>query len=205
MVDRVSVRFKNARVEKKPLNIRIQWNAGTACVSECVPKTLACRGLRVGPSKSRPCFKWSGPTFHCSLTMKQWNHEIEVMKAKSSQRMLRFIVFWSFALSFREKSEICHAASLSQFNSKFDHVMITKAPSSALPHISPRWGPRNQSSRIPQTGAVLWKFHREAPGISGPSRFKDLEVLIFMAFSAGKRIHYVLPPDSCEKSLVRLQ
>ena len=34
-----------------PLNIRIQWNAGTACVSECVPKTLACRGLRVGPSK----------------------------------------------------------------------------------------------------------------------------------------------------------
>ena len=34
-----------------PLNIRIQWNAGTACVSECVLKTLACRGLRVGPSK----------------------------------------------------------------------------------------------------------------------------------------------------------
>ena len=26
-----------------PLNIRIQWNAGTACVSECVLKTLACR------------------------------------------------------------------------------------------------------------------------------------------------------------------
>ena len=34
-----------------PLNIRTQWNAGTACVSECVLKTLACRGLRVGPSK----------------------------------------------------------------------------------------------------------------------------------------------------------
>ena len=53
MVDSVSVRFKNARVEKMPLNIRIQWNAGTACVSECVLKTLACRGLRVGPSKCR--------------------------------------------------------------------------------------------------------------------------------------------------------
>ena len=51
MVDSVSVRFKNARVEKMPLNIRIQWNAGTACVSECVLKTLACRGWRVGPSK----------------------------------------------------------------------------------------------------------------------------------------------------------
>ena len=34
-----------------PSNIRIQWNAGTACVSECLLKTLACRGLRVGPSK----------------------------------------------------------------------------------------------------------------------------------------------------------
>ena len=51
MVDSVSVRFKNARVKKMLLNIRIQWNAGTACVSECVLKTLACRGLRVGPSK----------------------------------------------------------------------------------------------------------------------------------------------------------
>ena len=30
--------------------IRIQWNAGTACVSECMLETLACRGLRVGPS-----------------------------------------------------------------------------------------------------------------------------------------------------------
>ena len=45
MVDSVSVRFKNARVEKMPLNIRRQWNAGTAVVSECVLKTLACRGF----------------------------------------------------------------------------------------------------------------------------------------------------------------
>ena len=52
MVDSVSVRFKNARVEKIPLNIRIQWNVGTACVSECVLKTPACRGLRVGPLSS---------------------------------------------------------------------------------------------------------------------------------------------------------
>ena len=43
--------FKKARVEKIPLNIRIQWNARAACVSECVLKTLAGRGLRVGPSK----------------------------------------------------------------------------------------------------------------------------------------------------------
>ena len=48
----MSVRFKNARVEKIRLNIRIQWNAGTACVSECVLKTLACRSSRVGPSKA---------------------------------------------------------------------------------------------------------------------------------------------------------
>ena len=57
----MSVRFKNARVEKVPLNIRIQWNAGTACVSECVLKTLACRGLRVGPSKLslfQLCMAW---------------------------------------------------------------------------------------------------------------------------------------------------
>ena len=30
MVDSVSVRFRNARVDKMPSNIRIQWNAGTA-------------------------------------------------------------------------------------------------------------------------------------------------------------------------------
>ena len=47
----MSVRFENARVEKMPFNIRIRWNAGTACVSECVLQRLACRGLRVGPSK----------------------------------------------------------------------------------------------------------------------------------------------------------
>ena len=54
MVDSVSVRFKTLACRKMPLNIRIQWNAGTACVSECVLKTLACRGLRVGPSKDAP-------------------------------------------------------------------------------------------------------------------------------------------------------
>ena len=47
----MSVRVKNARVEKMPLSIRTQWNIGTACVSECVLKALVCRGLRVGPSK----------------------------------------------------------------------------------------------------------------------------------------------------------
>ena len=51
MVDSVSLRFQNARVKKMSLNIRMQWNAGTACVSECVLKTLACRGLRVGKSE----------------------------------------------------------------------------------------------------------------------------------------------------------
>ena len=46
--------FKKLAFRKMPLNIRIQWNVGTACVSECVLKTsLACRGLRVGPSKLR--------------------------------------------------------------------------------------------------------------------------------------------------------
>ena len=44
-----------------PSNIRIQWNAGTACVSECVLKTLACRGLRVDPSKF--------PTFWLSINV----------------------------------------------------------------------------------------------------------------------------------------
>ena len=41
--------FKNARVEKVPLNIRIQWHAGAACVSEGVLKTLACRGFACRP------------------------------------------------------------------------------------------------------------------------------------------------------------
>ena len=31
---------------------RIQWNAGTACVSECVLKRCGVSGLRVGPSKA---------------------------------------------------------------------------------------------------------------------------------------------------------
>ena len=53
MVDSVLVRLQNARVKKMPLNIHIQWNAGTACLSECVLQTLACRDLRVGPSKPR--------------------------------------------------------------------------------------------------------------------------------------------------------
>ena len=52
MVDSVSVRFKKRACRKNAFkHNRIQWNAGTACVSECVLKTLACRGLRVGPSK----------------------------------------------------------------------------------------------------------------------------------------------------------
>ena len=46
--------FKNVHVEKMALNIRMQWIAGIACVSECVLKTLACQGLRVGPSKFWP-------------------------------------------------------------------------------------------------------------------------------------------------------
>ena len=60
MVDSVSVFVQNARVEKMPLNVRIQWNAGAACVSECVLKTVACRGLRVGPSKGGVSRKWVG-------------------------------------------------------------------------------------------------------------------------------------------------
>ena len=55
LIDSVSVRFKNAHVEKMPLNIHMQWNA---CVSECVLKALACRGLRVSPSKSRTKFSY---------------------------------------------------------------------------------------------------------------------------------------------------
>ena len=51
MVDSVSVRLKTLACRKNALNIRIQWNTGTACVSECVLRTLASRGLRVGPSK----------------------------------------------------------------------------------------------------------------------------------------------------------
>ena len=56
LVDSVSVRLKNARVEKMPLDIRTQWNAGTACVSGMRAKALACWGLRLGPSKFRAEF-----------------------------------------------------------------------------------------------------------------------------------------------------
>ena len=69
VVDSVSVRCKNARVEKMPLNIRRHWNAGTACVSECVPKALACQGLRVGPSRGAQFYlflRFSGPFLHAA-------------------------------------------------------------------------------------------------------------------------------------------
>ena len=68
-------------------NIRIQWNAGTACVSECVLKTLACRGLRVGSSKwdssrprpkRRPCkpipLRVVFPTFRLSMNSCVFDH-----------------------------------------------------------------------------------------------------------------------------------
>ena len=49
------MRFKNASVWKNAFkHSYIQWNVGTACVSECGLKMLASRGLRVGPSKSLP-------------------------------------------------------------------------------------------------------------------------------------------------------
>ena len=46
--DSVSVRFKDARVEKMPLNIRIQRNAGTACVRA---KNASVSGFACRPSK----------------------------------------------------------------------------------------------------------------------------------------------------------
>ena len=48
-IDSVSVRFKNARVEKVPVNIHMQWNAGTACVSECVLKNASVSGFACRP------------------------------------------------------------------------------------------------------------------------------------------------------------
>ena len=52
MVDSVSVRLKTLACRKNAFKYSYsQWNAGTARVSECVLKTLACRGLHVGPSK----------------------------------------------------------------------------------------------------------------------------------------------------------
>ena len=35
------------------LNIRIQWNAGTACVSECVAKNASVSGFACRPFKAR--------------------------------------------------------------------------------------------------------------------------------------------------------
>ena len=49
MVDSVAVRFKKCVCRKNAFNKHSY--AGTACVSECVLKTLACQGLRVSPSK----------------------------------------------------------------------------------------------------------------------------------------------------------
>ena len=51
LVDSMPVRFQKRACRKMPLNIHFQWNSGTACVSECVLKALACQGLRVGPSR----------------------------------------------------------------------------------------------------------------------------------------------------------
>ena len=85
MVDySVSVRFKKLAAQKKklPLNIRIQWNAGTACVSKCVLKKLACRGLRVGPSKSQGALKernllgQSEPKRRCLLVFAGSRHSL---------------------------------------------------------------------------------------------------------------------------------
>ena len=42
--------FKNARVEKNAFkHTRIQWNAGTACVSECVLKNASVSGFACRP------------------------------------------------------------------------------------------------------------------------------------------------------------
>ena len=41
--------FKNARVEKMPLNIRVQWNVGIALVSECVLKNASVSGFACRP------------------------------------------------------------------------------------------------------------------------------------------------------------
>ena len=45
----------------------IQWHAGTACVSECVLKMLACRGLRVGPSEERSSLHLTPPASQTPL------------------------------------------------------------------------------------------------------------------------------------------
>ena len=60
---------------------RIQWNAGTACVSECVLKALACRGLRVGPSKLR-----SFLTFTIAFNSPPKNFSLSKMTSRKSLR-----------------------------------------------------------------------------------------------------------------------
>ena len=85
LVDSMSVRFKTARVDKMSLNIRIQWNAGTACVSECVLKTLACRGLRVGPSKA--C---TGGKIEVAIGNSSW----EQQKAMTARDVTGFYAFF---------------------------------------------------------------------------------------------------------------
>ena len=79
MVDSVSVRFTLACRKNAFKNIRIQWNAGTACVSRCVLKTLACRGLRVGPSKPR---NGAIPP-PLPLSFIPWQHKADVYHAEA--------------------------------------------------------------------------------------------------------------------------
>ena len=67
MVDSVSVRFKNARVEKVLLNIGIQWNAGSACVPECVLKTLWRVGVCVSALLSSIVDNFHNPTLHSEI------------------------------------------------------------------------------------------------------------------------------------------
>ena len=84
MVDSVSVRFKNARVERMPLDIRMQWNAGTACVLECVLKTLACQGLRVGPSKSQVSLEMQFPPGNQGKGGKNLRSQTWTLKSQTS-------------------------------------------------------------------------------------------------------------------------
>ena len=87
----MSVRFKNASVsEKCLLNIRIQWNAGTACVSECVLKTLACRGLRIGPFKfsTRFLVKGSQVVYHKS-------HHVTLPRCGCSNVYMEDVELWT--------------------------------------------------------------------------------------------------------------
>ena len=49
LIESLSVRLKNARVEKMPLNICIRWNAGTACLSESRAKDASASGFACRP------------------------------------------------------------------------------------------------------------------------------------------------------------